>query len=419
MRRSITISCMGLLLSLFSAANAQDSLNVRRLGEISAPIAFDVAVSESHAYVADFERGLQIIDIADPTSPAELSTYDTHGLAVAVALSGDYAFVADDFTGLWVVDVTNPNTPTLVGRDSTLPSIDVVISGSFAYVSVLQTIGGDRGLRSIDISDPAAPARAGFLAGGIEGVAVSGNYAYAAESERGLLVIDITNPAELVEVGACETPDIAAAYVVAVDGNYAYVAGSAGLVWVIDVTNPAAPVRIGYYISIDHAFGLVISGDYAYLAGGPRGLRVINISNLDSLAEVGFYNTAGSAQAVAVDGNLAYVADNDYFGIYDCSAALPTSPSRNVTVQKFSLSSVYPNPFNSISNLQLNLPQEMRGRLVVYDGLGRIVNTLLDGNLSAGSHDVKFYAQGLSSGTYFVRWESPEFNTMQKAVLIR
>ncbi len=79
----------------------------------------------------------------------------------------------------------------------------------------------------------------------------------------------------------------------------------------------------------------------------------------------------------------------------------------------------YPNPFNSVATIRIDLPQEVSGRLVVYDGLGRIVNTLLNGNLTAGSHDLRFDANGLSSGTYLLRWESPVYSATRKAILIR
>ena len=54
------------------------------------------------------------------------------------------------------------------------------------------------------------------------GVAVSGNYAYVADDESGLRVIDITNPSSPFEAGYYDTPGYASG--VAVAGNYAYVA---------------------------------------------------------------------------------------------------------------------------------------------------------------------------------------------------
>ena len=41
------------------------------------------------------------------------------------------------------------------------------------------------------------------------GVAVSGNYAYVADYGAGLRVVDVSNPANPVEVGYYDTPDCA------------------------------------------------------------------------------------------------------------------------------------------------------------------------------------------------------------------
>jgi hypothetical protein len=81
--------------------------------------------------------------------------------------------------------------------------------------------------------------------------------------------------------------------------------------------------------------------------------------------------------------------------------------------------SIYPNPFNNTANIAFDLPREVTGKLVVYDMLGRMTNTLYDGKLSAGSHQMQFNGNGLSSGTYFVRFETPAFTATQKAVLLK
>lgn len=87
--------------------------------------------------------------------------------------------------------------------------------------------------------------------------------------------------------------------------------------------------------------------------------------------------------------------------------------------EAFSLHPIYPNPFNNMTNIAFDLPHEVTGRLVVYDVLGRITNTLYDGRLSAGSHQMQFDGNGLSSGTYFVKLETPDFHSVQKAVLLK
>ncbi len=80
---------------------------------------------------------------------------------------------------------------------------------------------------------------------------------------------------------------------------------------------------------------------------------------------------------------------------------------------------IYPNPFNNTTNISFDVLRDMTGRLVVYDALGRVVQTLFDGELSAGTHLRQFDGGGLSSGVYFVKLESSELNVVQKAVLLK
>ena len=83
----------------------------------------------------------------------------------------------------------------------------------------------------------------GLPRGSALSVALSGNYAYVADSGAGLQVIDVSNPANPVRVGGYDTSGYAQD--VAVSGNYAYVADDGGGLQVIDVSNPANPVRVG------------------------------------------------------------------------------------------------------------------------------------------------------------------------------
>jgi hypothetical protein len=67
------------------------------------------------------------------------------------------------------------------------------------------------------------------------------------------------------------------------------------------------------------------------------------------------------------------------------------------------LDEAYPNPFNPKTTIGFEVPREMQVHLAVYDLLGRRVRVLVDGRRPAGSHSVRFRANGLSSGIYIYR----------------
>jgi hypothetical protein len=72
----------------------------------------------------------------------------------------------------------------------------------------------------------------------------------------------------------------------------------------------------------------------------------------------------------------------------------------------FALSQNYPNPFNPTTTIRCGLPSASRVHLKIYDMVGRLVATLVDGEMmDAGYHD--FVWKGANcSGIYFYRFEA-------------
>jgi hypothetical protein len=142
-----------------------------------------------------------------------------------------------------------------------------------------------------------------------------GDLAYVAARDYppGLRVIDVSNPALPVELGALDTPGGAATHDVEVVGDLAYVAaGYAGL-RVIDVSDPTGPVGLGAIWAVE-ARDVEVVGDLAYVADGGYGvykLRVIDVSEPAFPVELGALRTPRTPYDVEVVGGLAYVADGE------------------------------------------------------------------------------------------------------------
>ena len=79
----------------------------------------------------------------------------------------------------------------------------------------------------------------------------------------------------------------------------------------------------------------------------------------------------------------------------------------------------YPNPFTSSTRVAFAMSRPSAVRIAVFDVTGRQVAVLVDGSLGAGRHEVDFNADGLSSGTYLIRMETPSGIQTRKTVLIR
>ena len=136
------------------------------------------------------------------------------------------------------MDVSNPRCPSDVGYcPASGTTCDIAISQGYAYLA-----NWDGGLHVLDISDVHDPAEIGHLdtPGSAYGVAVSGDHAYVGAFDSGLRVVDISDPGGPVEVGHCVTSNMA--YGVCLFGNYACVATNwAGLASIIDATDPHNP----------------------------------------------------------------------------------------------------------------------------------------------------------------------------------
>lgn len=86
---------------------------------------------------------------------------------------------------------------------------------------------------------------------------------------------------------------------------------------------------------------------------------------------------------------------------------------------KFRLYQNYPNPFNPETNISFDLPLSSPTRLEIFDVLGRKVQTLVSGELSAGTHTVKVNLNELSSGVYLYRLKAGEAVFSKKMMLIK
>ncbi|HED06904.1 MAG TPA: T9SS type A sorting domain-containing protein [Ignavibacteria bacterium] len=95
----------------------------------------------------------------------------------------------------------------------------------------------------------------------------------------------------------------------------------------------------------------------------------------------------------------------------------------------FELEQNYPNPFNPTTVIKYFIPVKRRGSslynviLKIYDVLGKEVATLVNEEKPAGSYQINFNAQILSSGIYFYRLsaisKTTNFVQTKKMILLR
>ena len=121
------------------------------------------------------------------------------------------------------------------------------------------------------------------------------------------------------------------------------------------------------------------------------------------------------------DGLTAYVA---YFGAgMPCfrkyEKTVNVDEEGQTVVNGYALSQNYPNPFNPTTKISFELPVSGYTTLKVYDMLGTEVATLVQNELTTGTHSVNFDAANLASGTYVYQLNVNGTRITNKMVLLK
>jgi len=86
---------------------------------------------------------------------------------------------------------------------------------------------------------------------------------------------------------------------------------------------------------------------------------------------------------------------------------------------EFFLSNSYPNPFNARTTMKFGMPMSGDVSVSVWDMHGRKVAELAAGFHQAGTYELTWTADGVTSGVYIIKMQAGSHIAMQKAILVR
>lgn len=298
------------------------------------------------AYISEMRSRTEttVVDVTNPFAPVDcFSTGNLGEYAYNPLMVGDLAYVTAGGK-VYIADISGPFTPTELAVFRHWGDIrQRVIVDDRLHLILGEFSGSSGNVWLVDVSNPKQPELTGsyFIEGQARDMAGSGNYLYVAAGPKGLRVLDVSDPARPVEIGAYQPPvamtriartvgDTAFAYA-KTDGQWnltqfniadpatpypvKITLPGAGTDWVIDDAHfhllkqynsdgPFSEIRLETYQQTGETpielgrYSLPASnwprqgqivGNYAYLPAGDMGLRVLDISDPATPQEVGAY----------------------------------------------------------------------------------------------------------------------------------
>ena len=93
--------------------------------------------------------------------------------------------------------------------------------------------------------------------------------------------------------------------------------------------------------------------------------------------------------------------------------------SNYFTLESFFMSSAYPNPFNPVTNIEINIPELSNVNVSIHNIQGQLVETLVNKSLQAGKHHIVWNGKSYPSGVYFLVMKSSAFSQVEKLMLVK
>ena len=78
-----------------------------------------------------------------------------------------------------------------------------------------------------------------------------------------------------------------------------------------------------------------------------------------------------------------------------------------------------PNPFNPVTTIKYNLPEDVNVTLEVFNVRGQKIKTLVNRFQKVGNYDVQFDGTNLASGVYIYKIKAGNYSMSKRMLLIK
>jgi hypothetical protein len=261
--------------------------------------------------------GLHVLDLSSPAQPVQIGSLVSGGWELAISPSGRRLYSLDQLNppigmyALRVIDVSAPQSPAVIGdiQWSSQEPEGLAVDGSHLYSStpndglLVYEVGAEVGLPLLVGTLPSLT--------DVAQLAAAGSSVYSSERDRGLAVIDVSDPTKPLEVRRIPFPGRSLG--LGGGGETLYIRSSTALraLSIVDASNPVDVASFSCDNSSDTAYGwnpteFVLQSGLAFVPDS-TGLRVLDVSDLARIVEVGTWNAPAPARSVAVEGAVLYL----------------------------------------------------------------------------------------------------------------
>jgi hypothetical protein len=204
--------------------------------------------------------------------------------------------------------------------------VGIQVVDKYAYL-----VAQEAGLMIFDVSNPANPIRLSEfeIQGQTIACRVAGNRAYLTSdtiTNSSLTVLDVTDPKNPVQIGGLKTFGFPSGLEIVGDRLYV---GFESVMRIYDIRTSVDPIFLGQYLTTGSIHEIQVSQDRAYLASDSTGLEIVDVRNPAQPTLIGrFQNFPGQnrAHGVRVLNGKAFVAEAD-FGLDVVDISDPRNPS--------------------------------------------------------------------------------------------
>jgi hypothetical protein len=176
-----------------------------------------------------------------------------------------------------------------------------------------------------------------------------------------------------------------------------------------------------------------VKAKMGWFTGDSVNALVSNDTNIKSNISISTANSIPNSACyrfwIAFEKNLS-PADRGIYGISFTSCAMNIKKLTGIPAE-YSLQQNYPNPFNPVTKIRYDIPFCHSGvgrgyplaghlvKLIIFDALGREVETLMNERQSAGSYEAVWDGTRFASGVYFYRLTAEGYGETKRMILIR